>query len=61
FRPDYVDGSGTLVGIQIGGEVKETVIPMFLDRNMGSANHNRFLAVSDVLSYFDRHAYDIKN
>jgi hypothetical protein len=61
FRPDYVDGSGTLVGIQIDGAVKETVIPMFLDRNMGSANHKRFLAVSDLLSYSDRRAYDIKN
>lgn len=61
FRPGYVDGSGTLVGILIGGKVVETVIPMFLDENMGSANHKRFLAVSEVLSYFDTRAYDIKN
>lgn len=33
FRPDYVDGEGTLVGIQIHGELKETVVPMFLDKN----------------------------
>ncbi len=61
FKPDYVDGGGTLVGIQIDGEVKETVIPMFLNRNTGSANHKRFIAVSEILSNFDRQAYDIKN
>lgn len=61
FKPDYVDGSGTLVGVQIDGELKETVIPMFLDRHQGSANHKRFVAVSKVLADFDRHAYDIQN
>lgn len=61
FKPDYVDGSGTLVGVQIDGELKETVIPMFLDRHQGSANHKRFVAVSKVLADFDRHAYDIHN
>jgi hypothetical protein len=61
FRPNYVDGSGTLVGVQIDGELKETVIPMFLDRDKGSANHRRFIAVSEVLSDFDRHAYDLRN
>jgi hypothetical protein len=61
FKPDYVDGSGTLVGVQVGGELKEMVIPMFLDRQQGSANHKRFIAVSKVLADFDRHAYDIQN
>jgi len=61
FKPDYVDGSGTLVGIQINGELIETVIPMFLDRNRGSEDHERFLGVSEVLSGFDGHAYDVKN
>jgi hypothetical protein len=59
FKPGYVDGSGTVVGVQINGELKETVIPMFLDQHRGSANHQRFIAVSKVLSDFDRHAYDI--
>lgn len=59
FKPGYVDGSGTVVGVQISGELKETVIPMFLDQHRGSANHQRFIAVSKVLSDFDRHAYDI--
>ncbi len=59
FKPSYVDGSGTLVGVQMNGELEETVIPMFLDQHQGSANHQRFIAVSKVLSDFDRHAYDI--
>lgn len=59
FQPSYLDGSGTVVGVQINGELKETVIPMFLDQHRGSANHQRFIAVSKVLSDFDRHAYDI--
>jgi hypothetical protein len=61
FKPGYVDGSGTVVGVKIAGELKETVIPMFLDQHRGSANHQRFIAVSKVLSDFDRHAYDIHN
>ncbi|MFQ5989815.1 MAG: hypothetical protein ACE5K9_07865 [Candidatus Methylomirabilales bacterium] len=59
FRPDYVDGSGTLVGIQINGELKEIVIPMFLDNNQGTRNHKRFLAVSEILAQFDVNAYDM--
>jgi hypothetical protein len=61
FRPDYVDGNGTVVGVQVDGELKETVIPMFLGQHQGSANHKRFVAVSNVLADFDRHAYDIQN
>ena len=61
FRPGYVDGSGTVVGVQIDGELRETVIPMFADRDKGSANHQRFVAVSKILSGFDRHAYDIRD
>ncbi len=60
FKPDYLDGSGTLVGVQIDGKLIETVIPMFLDRHRGSSNHVRFIAVSKVLSDFDRHAYDVQ-
>jgi len=59
FRPDYVDGSGTLVGIQIDGKLKETVIPMFLDKNRGTRNHKRFLAVSEILADFDIDAYEL--
>jgi hypothetical protein len=61
FRPGYLDGSGTVVGVQIDGELRETVIPMFADRDKGSANHQRFVAVSKILSDFDRHAYDIQD
>lgn len=61
FNPDYVDGSGTLVGVKVDGRLKETVIPMFLDRQQGTINHGRFIAVSKVLTDFDRHAYDIRD
>lgn len=61
FKPDYVDGSGTLVGVQVDGELKETVVPLFLDQQKGTANHKRFIAVSKVLAEFDRQAYDIRN
>ena len=60
FRPDYVDGSGTLVGIQIDDKFNETVIPMFLDKQQGTRNHKRFLAVSKILSEFDVDAYELK-
>ena len=61
FPPDYVDGSGTLVGVQINGELKETIIPMFLDQRRETANHRRYLAVSKILADFDKPAYDIQN
>lgn len=61
FRPGYLDGSGTLVGVGIDGKLIETVIPMFLDRDRGSVNHKRFVAMSEVLSDFDRHAYDVRH
>ena len=61
FQPDYVDGGGTLVGVQTDGTLKETLIPMFLGRHEGSANHERFVAVSEVMADFDRDAYDIRN
>jgi hypothetical protein len=59
FRPDYVDGEGTLVGTQIDGKTKETVIPMFLENYKGTQNHKRFLAVSQILADFDVDAYDL--
>lgn len=59
FRPDYVDGEGTVVGTQIDGKTKETVIPMFLEENKGTRNHKRFLAVSEILADFDVAAYEL--
>lgn len=59
FQPDYLDGSGTLVGLRVNGELKETVIPLFLDRNQGSQNHKRFIAVSEILSDYDWRAYEM--
>jgi hypothetical protein len=59
FRPDYVDGEGTVVGTQIDGQTKETVIPMFLEENKGTRNHKRFLAVSQILADFDVDAYEL--
>lgn len=59
FRPDYVDGEGTVVGTQIDGRTKETVIPMFLEKNEGTRNHKRFLAVSNILADFPADAYEL--
>jgi hypothetical protein len=59
FKPGFVDGSGTRVVIQTGGQQKETVIPMFMDREKGTLNYRRFLAVSKILDGFDTSAYDI--
>lgn len=61
FQPGYVDGSGTLVGLQVNGELQETVIPLFLDRNQDSENHRRFMAVSEILSDYDWQAFDMPN
>ncbi len=60
FKPGYLDGSGTLVGVEIDGKLIETVLPMFLDQDRGSANHKRFIGVAKVLSDFDRRAYDVR-
>lgn len=59
FKPSYVDGSGTRVGIKTNSGLKEVVIPMFLDNNKGTKNHKRFMAVSKILGHFDRNAYEI--
>jgi hypothetical protein len=58
FKPGYHDGSGTRVIIRIKGREKEIVIPMFMDRDKGTLNHKRFLAVSEILGGFDRSAYE---
>lgn len=60
FPPDYLDGSGTLVGVQIGDDLKQTTIPMFLDSRQGTPNHMRFLTVAEILGDFDDHAYDLE-
>ena len=60
FKPGYLVGSGTLVGAEIDGKLIETVSPMFLDRDKGTINYKRFIAVSEVLSDFDRRAYDVR-
>lgn len=57
FPPGYEDGSGTLVGIEAGGRVKQTIIPMFIHPgekdNQGSENEKRFRAVEKILGGFD--------
>lgn len=57
FRPGYRDGSGTRVVVRINGKQKETIIPMFMDKERGTANHKRFMAVSKILDGFDKDAY----
>jgi len=32
---------------------------MFLDKNRGTRNHKRFLAVSEILANFDVQAYEL--
>jgi hypothetical protein len=59
FKPGFVDGGGTRVVVQIKGRQKEIIIPMFMDRDKGTLNHKRFLAVSKVLNGFDRSAYEV--
>ncbi|MBI5074329.1 MAG: hypothetical protein HZB62_04075 [Nitrospirae bacterium] len=59
FRPGYRDGSGIRVVVQINGQQKETVIPMFMDNDKSTANYKRFLAVSKILNGFDTDAYEI--
>lgn len=58
FDVRYVDGGGTLVGVLIDGELHETLIPMFLDEDLGTPNHERFLRVAEILGTFDRQAFD---
>jgi len=57
FKPDYIDGEGTLVGVQVNGRLTETIIPMFLDRQQGTPNHERYVAVAKVLATFDKNAF----
>lgn len=59
FKPGYRDGSGTRVVIQTKGQQKEIIIPMFVDREKGTSNHKRFLAVSAILGGFDKSAYEV--
>lgn len=59
FKPGYVDGGGTRIVIRIKGQQKGIVIPMFMDREKGTSNHERFLAVSEILGGFDKSAYEV--
>jgi len=59
FTPGYVDGDGTRVVIRKDGQEHEIIIPMFTDREQGTMNHKRFLAVSKILGGFDKRAYEV--
>jgi len=59
FKPGFVDGGGTRVVIRRKGQQKEIVIPLFMDGEKGTSNHKRFLAVSEILSGFDKSAYKV--
>jgi len=59
FKPGYVDGGGTRVVIRKGGQEREIIIPMFTDREQGTMNHKRFLAVWKILGGFDKNAYEV--
>jgi hypothetical protein len=53
FKPDYLDGSGTLVGFRRGGKVQEIVLPNFPDAKKGSANHRRYLRAAEAFAGYD--------
>ena len=55
-RANYLDGSGTLVGVRIGGNVREVVIAHLSDSWRQTTNYRRFQAVAEVMSDFDRDA-----
>jgi hypothetical protein len=59
FKPGYVDGGGTRVVVRMNGQRKEAVIPMFMDKDKGTMNHKRFLAVSKILDGFDTDAFEV--
>lgn len=59
FKPGFVDGGGTRIVIRTKDRQTEIIIPMFMDREKGTPNHKRFLAVSDVLDGFDTSAYEV--
>ena len=60
FKVTYNDGGGTLVGIQLNGNLTKTLVPLFShsgkDQNgiKGSLNHARYFAVKQIMSEFDR-------
>lgn len=60
FRPDYLDGGGTRVVVQVGGEQRETIVPYFSDQAKQTANYRRFSAISDILGGFDTDAFEIR-
>jgi hypothetical protein len=57
FKPDYLDGSGTLVGFGRGGKVQEIVVPSFPDAQKGSANHRRYLRAAEAFAGYDEEAF----
>lgn len=59
FQPGYVDGGGTRIVIMQDGRQREIVVPVFTDREQGTSNYKRFLAVSEILGGFDRNAYTV--
>ena len=55
-HPNYVDGGGTLVGVRVGGSVREVVIAHLADNWRQTTNYRRFQVVAEVMSNFDRDA-----
>ncbi len=55
-RANYLDGSGTLVGVRIGGNVREVVIAHLSESWYQTTNYRRFQAVAEAMSDFDRDA-----
>ncbi len=58
FRPTKKGAGGTRVVINLEEKRKEIVIPYFSERQKGTTNHRRYLAVSKALGNFDTDAFE---
>lgn len=59
-KPEYLDGSGVLIGYTINGKLQTVVIPKFNEKQRNTYNYKRFENVSNVLSDFDTNVLDAK-
>ncbi|MBL8830194.1 MAG: hypothetical protein JNM18_24670 [Planctomycetaceae bacterium] len=53
FPITYADGGGTLIGIQVKGQLSNKTIPLFLGLDKYTLNYRRYKAVQSVLNGFD--------
>lgn len=56
-KPNYLDGSGTLVGYRSNGQLKQVKVAIFLDNQQGTKNHQRFQTLAGIMGSFDRRPF----